>query len=197
MWEALAAAAGSATGSLLGYIGQKETNARNATIADDANRAAQANAREQMQFQERMSNTTHAREVADLKNAGLNPILSANGGAPAPGGAAGGVQTPTMQNEMGEIATTMQNAIANNLAMKKQTKEIELMDSVAAKNRVDTKVAEKGIPESEIKNDAFDIMRPYLKKLKNALQNNAEKPKAKPNQKMDNNAATPLGGFFR
>lgn len=77
---------GSAVSALAGYFGQKETNATNIQLG-----------REQMDFQERMSNTSYQRAIQDMQKAGLNPMLAySQGGASAPAGS-----MPQIQNAVG------------------------------------------------------------------------------------------------
>ena len=52
--------------------------------------------------------------------------------------------------------------------LQKGKSEIALLDSQKHKTDVESQVLRKGIPEAEIKNDFFDIIRPYVKKVKDA-----------------------------
>lgn len=100
-------------GGLAASIGQGNTNAQNWEIAS-----------QQMAFQREMSNTAHAREVADLKKAGLNPILSANSGASTPSGA-----STTMSNPDTPIQQGVQNAVQSALAAKAQINQDKQVDN--------------------------------------------------------------------
>lgn len=81
------------------------------------NNSAKSQAREQMAFQENMSNTSYQRAMEDMRLAGLNPILAAKtGGASTPSGAAAPIENVVGPAVNSALQTRMNVEQVNNLA---------------------------------------------------------------------------------
>jgi hypothetical protein len=113
--------AGAAAGSALG----------GALATDDAQNFASAEAAASRGFTERQLKHRHQWEVQDLRDAGLNPILSAMKGAPSIGGSAQAVSNANAAQDAASLTSSAAQLQQQRLNTRKVNAEIDLLKSQA------------------------------------------------------------------
>lgn len=119
-----AAIAGDLLGGLLGDRGQRAANRANLQIA-----------REQMAFQERMSNTAYQRAAQDLEAAGLNRILALGSPASSPAGA-----RAIMQNPSAMTAAGITKSVSSAMGVRMQQQQLKQLKEMVSNIHEDTKL---------------------------------------------------------
>ena len=117
------------------------------------NKEAKAASAKQMAFQEDMSNTSYQRGMADMKAAGLNPILA---------GKMGGASTPTGSTYQPENVAV--NATQQYLATKQNLANIKKTEAETDKILAETKVTEDSFGSvlgRNVEYAAREIMQAY------------------------------------
>lgn len=143
MWGPIIAAGIQAGGSLLGGMmgasGQAGTNAQQMAMFQQQMDFNRQEAQTNRDWQSEMSNTAYQRSMADMRAAGLNPILAAgNGGASTPGGGQGNIGSPpTLGNPgsmMGAGLSSAAGAAGRAIELKAVQEQTKVSETTASLN---------------------------------------------------------------
>lgn len=159
----IAGAIASTAGSVLDFFSARNANRANAAMAHNANI-----------FSAEQAATSWQRGVADMKKAGINPMLAVSqGGASSPIGQVGAPQRPVTDHS---AATAL--AAANNLIQQRQAEsQIDVNKAQARNIQAQTNLTVANTPKAQAygkvytaANKALDVMTSTAKQVYSSMQ---------------------------
>lgn len=135
MIESLIGAGANILGGILQSEGADRRNANQATFSREE-------AQKNRDWQERMSSTAYQRSMADMRAAGLNPILAySQGGASSPGGSMATMDFENTMTGLGQGVASAGQAAVRNVEVEQMKKNIDNTVSTTELNKANTTLA--------------------------------------------------------